>query len=207
MESCSKKGYSVQIQKILKKKPDIFFDIFSNLLMISPLPWLGDLLAEHWFRMRDLDKTMGTDRANAALVEFVGTNDFDHWTALNVIASRLQRERTQFPPTLADWAATLHSDLAAGNNRIPPKERGNQGDPPYAMEMRNRLFDAADQWLKYYGMKKGTDRLDAIAKYTGDDAEIVKKGIAKFRQGTWRRAPWPWEPAPSPNQSGEAIRK
>ena len=127
------------------------------------------------------------NRADEELSNFVAADDFDHWTALNLIAARLHRDRERFPDALAEWAAELHE----GKHKPPPRERGDRGGPPYAQEDRNRVYYMADIWLQHYAMTRADDRIEVIARYIGDDGSVVRKGLTRWRNPEWRRAPWP----------------
>ena len=166
----------------INDEADFFLDYWLYGIRDDPIPWLGETIPHVWFQLRHRD----VKRSDEALRDFVAADDFDHWTALNLIAARLHRTRQPFPDALADWAAELHED----KRKPPPKERGHEGGPPYAQEDRNRLYYMADDWLRYYGMTRADDRVCAIHRYTGDDAAVIQKGLTRWRQKTWRRAPW-----------------
>ena len=140
-------------------------------------------IAHAWFQRRRRD----ANRADEELSNFVAADDFDHWTALNLIAARLHRDRERFPDALAEWAAELHE----GKHKPPPRERGDRGGPPYAQEDRNRVYYMADIWLQHYAMTRADDRIEVIARYIGDDGSVVRKGLTRWRNPEWRRAPWP----------------
>ena len=118
---------------------------------------------------------------------YVEVDDYDHWVALNEIAARLHRAREPFPEALADWAAEVHEE----KRRPPAKERGHRGEPPYAREDRNGVFFMADDWLKHFGLESPDDRVNVISRYIGDDETVVRKGLTRWRNKKWRRAPWP----------------
>ena len=177
-EGMFSEGNKVEIQE----EAACFLDYLLYGLRDDPLPWLGETIANAWFQRR----LHNASRADEMLREFVAADDFDHWTALNLIAARLHRERQPFPDPLADWAAEKHE----GNPTPPPKERGHGGRPPYALQDRNRIFNMANEWLKYYGMTRLDDRISAISAYAGDDELVVRKGLTRWRDTKWRRAPW-----------------
>ena len=159
--------FSVESKADAQEEAILFLDYFLCPLDTGPLPWLGEALAHRWFEFRDWDRMwneMCPEReqnyTDKLLREYVAVNDFDHWTALNLIAARLHHERQQFPDALADWAAELHEGKEA-----PKKEKGNKGEPPYAREERNRVYFMADHWLKHFGMSRAADRLAAIAAF------------------------------------------
>ena len=155
---------------------------------VEPLPWFGKIIANHWFRERDWDQQWNRSRADALLQRYIAADDFDHWTALNIIAARLHRAREPFPESLADWAAEVHE----GKRGQPPKERGNEGNPPYSTEDRYAAFEAADHWLQHFGMKRRADRNDVIAQHFGFEPDAVSRGLSRWRRrGDKRRAPWP----------------
>ena len=161
----------------------LFLRYWVHGLNIDPLPWLGKAIAHAWFQRRRRD----ANRADEELSNFVAADDFDHWTALNLIAARLHRDRERFPDALAEWAAELHE----GKHKRPPRERGDRGGPPYAQEDRNRVYYMADIWLQHYAMTRADDRIEVIARYIGDDGSVVRKGLTRWRNPEWRRAPWP----------------
>ena len=161
----------------------LFLRYWVHGLNIDPLPWLGKAIAHAWFQRRRRD----ANRADEELSNFVAADDFDHWTALNLIAARLHRDRERFPDALAEWAAELHE----GKDKSPPRERGDRGGPPYAQEDRNRVYYMADIWLQHYAMTRADDRIEVIARYIGDDGSVVRKGLTRWRNPEWRRAPWP----------------
>lgn len=103
-----------------------------------------------------------------------------------MIAARLHRAREPFPDVLADWAATVHDGKEA-----PKREQGDKGNPPYAQEERNRVFAWADYGLERFGMRHAKDRLAAIADFIDADEDVVRRGLRRHRDDTWRRAPWP----------------
>ena len=173
------------------EEADLFLDYWLHHLSIDPLPWFGEIIARSWFRLREWDGEWGSKRAETALRDYVAADDFDHWAALNLIATRLHREHELFPDTLADWAANIHRSLSDGTLKPPKKEQGHEGQPPYTNEDRNGVFFMADDWLKHYGMTRANDRIDVIARYTGDDESVVSKGLTRARNNGWRRAPWP----------------
>ena len=154
----------------------------------SPLPWFGTFLARHWLWLHKTDKRLGRSRAETAMRHYIAADDFDHWTALNLIAARLHRDRQQFPEALADWAADLHEGT---HLTPPPKEKSNAGEPPYVHEYRNGSYAMADECLERFGMTSAADRHAAIAGFTGDDEDVVRKGLKRWRDLSWRRAPWP----------------
>ena len=169
------------------EEANLFLRYWYHANSIKPIPWLGEPIANYWFRIRDLDRQSGKNRAEKALRKNIDKNDFDHWTALNTICARLHRERQPFPDILADWAAELHE----GKRERPPKEKGDQGRPPYAHEDRNRVYANASDWLKYYGMAKAEDRIGVIAHWSDVDETVVLKGLTRWRKRKWRPAPWP----------------
>ena len=174
------------------EEADLFLRYWLHGLNRESLPWLGEAIANHWFWLRDWDRQWGRNYTNAALRAYIKAGDFDHWMALNLIAARLHRERQLFPEALADWAAEFHEDK---HQKPPAKEKGNAGAPPYAYEDRNGVYAMADNWLEHYGMTHDKDRLAAIAGITGDDEDVVRKGLRRWRDPSWRRAPWPGLPA------------
>ncbi len=175
----------------VREEADLFLRYWcGGLFNAEPLPWLGPALADYWFRLRDeWGAEWGPRRADAVLHKYIAAaDDFDHWTALNLIAARMHRSREPFPEALADWAARFHE----GKHQKPPvKERGNRGEPPYALEERNRLYAMADHYLGRFGMARAVDRLAAISGFTEDDEAVVRKGLKRWGGGDWRRAPWP----------------
>ena len=155
---------------------------------VEPLPWFGEIIANHWFWQRHWDRGWNRNRTDAMLQEYISADDFDHWTALNIIAARLHRDREPFPDALSDWAAEVHE----GKRRQPPREPGDRGNPPYSMEDRYAAFEAADHWLLHFGMKRGADRIGVIADNFGFEPDAVSKGLSRWRRrGDRRRAPWP----------------
>ena len=169
------------------EEADLFLKYWLHGLNRLPLSWLGEAIGDHWFHLRDWDRQWGSNRADKALREYVAATDFDHFMALNTIAARLHRERKPFPDVLADWAAEFHE----GKHKQPSKERGHKGHPPYAYEDRNENFFMADNWLEYFGMTLSADRCAVISRFTDDDENVVRKGLARRRDNSWRRVPWP----------------
>ena len=177
------------------EEANLFLRYWLHPLSLDPIPRLGKALAKHWFWLRDWDQhwnrklplTSKRHRANKALREYIEKNDFDHWTALNLICAELHRRRGRFPSILADWAAERHE----GKRERLPKERGNKGAPPYENEGRNRVFAMADEWLEHFGMAKAKDRIAAIAEYVKKDEDVVRKGIKWCRDNRQQLAPWP----------------
>ena len=165
----------------------LFLQYWVHSLNRSPLLWLGEAIGHHWFHLCDWDRQWGSNRADKALREYVAATDFDHWTALNTIAARLHRERKPFPDVLADWSAEFHE----GKHKPPRKERGHKGLPPYVHEGRNAAFFMADNWLEHFGMTCAEDRLTAISGFTRDGEDVIRKGLARWQDNRWRRAPWP----------------
>ena len=165
----------------------LFLEYFFWGLNIDPLPWLGEIIAYHWFHLRDWDRRWQSNRAEEALRDYIDAKDIDHWTALDLIAARLHRAHEAFPEVLAVWAAEVHE----GKREQSPRERGNKGAPPYAQEDRNNVYHMADDWLKHFGMKNPDHRVSVIARYIGDDESVVRKGLTRWRKNDWRRAPWP----------------
>ena len=176
---------------------DLFLKYWFRGHDLSHIPWLGEAIANHWFWLRDWDRWWGRNRADEALRNYItvaNRKDFDHWTALNAIAARLQRERQPFPDALADWAAERHE----GKHDKPPKPRGgyrsdNKSWPPYATEDRDSAFFSADSWLEHFGMTHAKDRLAAIAGFAGPDVDEdnVRDAITRVRDRCECRAPWP----------------
>ena len=179
------------------EEADYFLRYWCGGLNRDSIRWLGPVLADCWFGLRDWDREWDSkipgrtaNRAQEALRKYIESNDYDHWVALNAIAARLHRERERFPDILADWAAECHE----GRSKQPAKERGNKGEPPYAQEDRNRVFAMADDWLEHFGMAHVQDRRAAIAGFANRDdvdEEVVRKGLKRWRDTQWRRAPWP----------------
>ena len=170
---------------------DLFLRYWCGEMDTRPLPWLGQVLADHWFRLRDeWGARWGPRRADAILQEYINAaGDFDHWQALSLIAARLHRAREPFPDVLADWAASVHEGREA-----PKREQAHMGNPPYALEERNRFFAMADHYLERFGMTHAKDRLAVIAGFFDTDdigEDVVRKGLKRHRDDTWRRAPWP----------------
>ena len=118
------------------EEADMFLRYWWSVESIELLPWLGEAIANSWFRICDQDRERGENRAEIALRDYIDKKDFDHWTALNTICARLHRERQPFPDILADWAAELHE----GKRKRPPKEKADHGRPPYAYENRYQLY-------------------------------------------------------------------
>ena len=155
---------------------------------VEPLPWFGKIIANRWFWQRDWDRQWKRNRTDSLLQEYIAADDFDHWSALNIIAARLHRAREPFPERLADWAAEVHED----GRQQPSKERGHKGNPPYSMDDRYAAFEAADHWLQHFGMTGEADRIHVIADYFGFETGAVSKGLSRWRRrGDRRRAPWP----------------
>ena len=165
----------------------LFLRYWFHGLNLEPLTWLGEIIAASWFHLRDWDREWGSDRAGEALRDYIAAEDFDHWKALNIIAARLHRQREALPDALGAWAAEFHE----GKRPQPPKRQGNRGEPPYAHEERNGVFFMADHWLEHYGMSCATDRLAAIAAFAKVDEDVVRKGLKRWRDSGWPRAPWP----------------
>ena len=123
------------------EEADFFLRYWFHAHDLSHIPWLGETIANHWFWLRDWDRKWGRNRADKALRNYIAATDkdFDHWTALNTIASRLHRERQPFPDALADWAAELHE----GKHDKPKKPRGRspgrQQEPTPLCYRRPRL--------------------------------------------------------------------
>ena len=153
----------------------------------DPIPWLGEAIANHWFRVRDWDRQWQKNRADDVLRTCIGADDYDHWVGLNLIAARLHRKREKFPEVLADWAVNVHE----GKLKPPPKERGHKGSPPYAYEDRNGAFFMAENWLNHFGMERAEDRIGVIAGFLKVSESTVQKGLTRWRKSDWRRAPWP----------------
>ena len=153
---------------------------------LDALEWMGEVIAKHWFWLREWDRKWGRSRAQTALRRYINEKDYDHWEALNLIAAHLHRAREPFPVALADWAAAVHE----GKRERPPKERGNKGQPPYTYEDRNRVFDVADKWLEHFGMASPESRRGALATFAGVEEEVVTKGLHRWRRENWRPAPW-----------------
>ena len=164
----------------------LFLRYWCDALSRDPLPWFGEIIAHRWFLLRERDPQWGRSRADAALREYIAAHDFDHWTALNLIAARLHRQREAFPDALVDWAVEVYE----GKREPPDKEKGNRGEPPYRHEERNGIYWMADHWLEHLGMARAKDRLAAIAGYVGADEEVVRKGLKRWHDDRWRRAPW-----------------
>ena len=182
-----RKGMFSEGNKVdVREEAFLFLEYWLHGLNDAPLPWLGEAIANDWFQRRLRDAN-GTDEA---LQDFVAADDFDHWTALNLIAARLHRERLPFPDAIAEWAGELHE----GKCSSPARERGNKGQPPYANQDRNRVYFMADIWLGHFGMTSADDRIGVIAEYYGDDESVVRKGLTRWRDTKWRRAPWPHAP-------------
>ena len=165
-----------------------------------PIPWLGPAMAHFWFGLRKWERQWGRhesrlDSERALRDYIIAADDFDHWIALNEITARLHENRERFPRALADWNADMHRQICDGTFKPPAKERGNRGQPPYAHEDRNMLYDSADSWLEHYGMEKREDRVHAISDYTGDSDDVIRKGLKRWREHKNRRAPWPAVPA------------
>ena len=182
--------FSVENKADAQEEAILFLRYFLDCHNIDPLPWLGEALAHHWCQLRDWDRRWGKNYADKLLRDYIAANDFDHWTALNLIAARLHRERQPLPDALADWAAELHEGKEA-----PAKEKGNKGEPPYAHEDRNRVYFVANNWLEYFGMASAEDRIHVIATWLGHDESVIRKGLTRWRKEDWRRAPWPTFPS------------
>ena len=161
------------------EEADMFLRYWWSVESIELLPWLGEAIANSWFRICDQDRERGENRAEIALRDYIDKKDFDHWTALNTICARLHRERQPFPDILADWAAELHE----GKRKRPPKEKADHGRPPYAYVHRYGNFAIADYWLEHLGMAKAEDRIGIIADWSGVDDSVVSKGITRWRNG------------------------
>ena len=175
----------------VREEADYFLRYWCREMNRDPLPWLGPVIAHHWFEMREWDRRWVSNRAEKALRDYIAADDFEHWAALNKIAARLHTEREPFPDALAEWAADVHRHLCDGTLKAPAKERGNKGQPPYANEDRNNVYAMADNWLEHFGMSLAGNRIAAIAGFAETDEDIVRKGLKRWRSDNWRRAPWP----------------
>ena len=175
----------------IQEEAFLFLEYWLYGLSDDPIPWLGEMIANHWFWTRDWDRKWGRNYAEKLLWKYINATDFDHWDALNKIAARLHRERQPFPESLADWVA----ERLEGAPPKPKKKQAHKGGPPYARENRNNLFVTADSWLKHYGMKNSADRIHVITEYFGDKEDVVRKGLTRSRNPKWRRAPWPGLPS------------
>ena len=176
------------------EEADLFLRYWCHGLNIDALTWLGPAIAYHWFELRGWDRLWGGNRAGKALQDYIAADDYEHWTALNEIAARLQHDREHFPDALADWDEEVHRRLCDGTLKTPTKEHGNKGQPPYAHEDRNNVYAMADNWLEHFGMSRAKDRLAAIAGFAGSDEDTVRKALKRWRNDSWRRAPWPQFP-------------
>lgn len=172
---------------VVMEEAALFLRYWLHGLSLEPLPWFGEIIAASWFHLRDWDREWNRNRADKKLRDYVAAEDFDHWEVLNIIAARLHRQREALPDVLADWAAEFHE----GKRPRPPKGRGNRGEPPYAHEERNGIFFMADDWLEHFGMSRAADRLAAIAAFAEVDEEVVRRGLTRWRDSQWQRAPWP----------------
>ena len=181
--------------KDVAEEAQLFLTYWFRHRRADPIPWLGPAIANSWFSLRDWDRQWtqrGRRRlSEPTLREYIAADDFDHWIALNEIAARLHENRERFPSALAVWSADVHRQICDGTFKPPAKERANRGQPPYAHEDRNRLYDSADNWLEHYGMEKPEDRIHTISDYTGDSDDVVRKGLKRWREQKNRRAPWP----------------
>ena len=128
----------------VREEADCFLRYWCRGMNLDPLPWLGPVIAHHWFEMREWDRRWASNRAEKALRDYIAADDFEHWAALNKIAIRLHTEREPFPDALAEWAADVHRHLCDGTFKAPAKERGNEGQPPYANDAGGKV---AHVWL------------------------------------------------------------
>lgn len=153
----------------------------------SRIPWRGPREADNWLAMRE---TWGEERQSEKLRNMIDASDRDpdYWEALNLIAARLHEERQRFPDELADWASQLHRVEI----HQPKKRRSNEGQPPYANDVRN--FNYADVFglLGYLGLTAKTERYAAIAAVY----EVSERTVADAIKAAGRsdgRLPAPWE--------------
>ena len=172
------------------EEANLFLECTFDWYWLEPVPWQGESVAKYWFKIRDWDRKLVRNWAEFALRKYIDKNDFDHWTALNMICARLHRERQPFPDILADWAAERHE----GKRKRPPKEKGDHGRPPYTYEFRYITYVSADRCLRSFGMDKAEDRIGVIADWSGVDESVVSKGLTRLRDKNWRRAPLPEMP-------------
>ena len=158
----------------------------------SPIPWRGKREADNWFHLRE---DWGKKRQAEKLRNMIaaGEHDPDYWDALNLIATRLHEERRRFPAALADWASRLHrGKLHRGKIDRPRKKQSNEGQPPYANDVRNFAYADVFGLLWYLGLTTKMECYSAIAAECGVTERTVIKAIKAASQQDGR-LPAPWE--------------
>ena len=153
----------------------------------SRIPWRGPSEADNWFALREM---RGEERQSEKLRNMtdVSDRDPDYWEALNLIAARLHDKRQRFPDELADWASQLHR----GEILRPKKRRSNEGQPPYANDVRNFSYAAVFDLLGFLGLTAKMARYAAIAAACRVDERTVSDAIKAYGQSDGR-LPAPWE--------------